>query len=58
MVNILQLKFPKIKIFHFLFLKILLMVFYVYQKIVVFIINVQIIEIKKVKLLLSGTIDL
>ena len=50
-------KFLKIQIFRFLFLKILLMVFCVYPEIVVFTINVQTIEIKKVKLLLSGMIN-
>ena len=52
--NLFRLKFLRIQIFHFLYLKILHMDFFVYQKIVPFITSVPITEIKKVKLRSNG----
>ena len=56
MVSILQYRYLKILTFLFTFQKILLMVFYVYLKYVVYFINVLIIDIKKVRQLSNGMI--
>jgi len=58
MESIFLLKFQISQIFQYLYLRDLPMAFYVYQKIVLFIINVQIIEIKNQKKLLNGMIKI